>query len=642
MKFVQVKSKNIDLVYFKDSTIIKSTIYFIIFYFQFATTFSQGLYMPRNVKEAYENESRSKDGKPGKNYFQNRATYNITLEVLPPNRTINGTSEILYTNNSKDTLPTILLRIIQNIHKKGALRSADVNDKNLTDGLIIDELLVNEEKENLNDGRSGTLSIIKLSSALKPNETIKINIKWHYEIAQEGGREGMIDSSTFFVGYFYPRVCVYDDYYGWDETEFNDLQEFYSDFNDYNVTISTPKNYLVWGTGDLKNTEEVLQPVFAEKLNASMQSEKIIHVVTTADLKNKNITAQNTMNTWKFKADNIQDVAYAITDHYVWDASSVVVDNKTKRRTSVQAAFMDTANDFHNMVKWTNYSLQWFSNNLPGVPYPFPKMTIFQGFSDMEFPMLVNGNCSTDSMWTRRISANHEVAHSWFPFYMGINENRYAFMDEGWASFLESIICYSYMPKDTALEIDIEDASDWSYNPHDEVDLPIITSSNMLVGAAYQLNAYTKPNLAYKALKDLLGDELFKKCLLAYMERWNGKHPIPWDFFNTFNNVSKKDLDYFWKAWFFENNYVDFSIENFRNTKGACTIEFKNIGGALAPFDIDIEYIDGSIATMHQSQAICEANQKIFILNIKCKQKVKSVNIKNGNFVDADESNNFK
>lgn len=602
---------------------------------------AQDLYMPRNVQQAYINGSRSKDGLPGKNYFQNKAVYNITLDAMPPNREIQGKEEIAYTNNSTDTLTYLIIRTIQNIHKPGAIRYADVKEQYLTNGLIIDELVVNNEVKTALPNTPGTFQVIELSKPMSPKTTINLSVKWHYRISLESAREGMIDSTTFFMAYAYPSICVYDDYYGWDMVQFNDLQEFYYDFNDYTVTLNVPKNYFVWGTGDLINANEVLQKTYVERLNNSIKSDDVIKIVSAEDLRNKNVTLQNSINSWKFKVKNIQDVAYAVSDHFVWDASSVVVDNKTKLRISVQSAYNDTSSHFHNMVRWSNYSLKWFSTELPGVPYPFPKMTVVQGYADMEFPMLVNGNAAPDSMQTRRVAAEHEIAHSWFPFYMGINESRYAFMDEGWASFLEASISYSYRSKEDAAAIDTRDAAGWSNTPFDEMDLPIITPATMLNGQSYQLNAYTKPMLAYMAVQDLLGDDLFKKCLHEYMKRWNGKHPIPWDFFNTFNNVSGINLNYFWKACFFESNHIDMALGKITKIAGVYTVSINNIGGCLVPFNLVIQYADGTVQTLHQSPAIWARNQKKAAINLKTAKKIKTITLNTGVFADADKENNY-
>lgn len=152
---------------------------------------------------------------------------------------------------------------------------------------------------------------------------------------------------------------------------FTDGKEFYSDFNDYTLTVNVPKNYVAWATGDLKNADRVLQPNFLAKYEKSLITDDLIHIATKKYIEAKNVTIQKDMNSWVFTANNIPDVALAFSDHYVWDGSSVVVDKNTKRRASVQAAFLDEAADFHQMVGFGKHSLDWFSNNMPGVPYPY-------------------------------------------------------------------------------------------------------------------------------------------------------------------------------------------------------------------------------------------------------------------------------
>lgn len=145
------------------------------------------------------------------------------------------------------------------------------------------------------------------------------------------------------------------------------------------------------------------------------------------------------MNTWKWKVNNVTDLALAISDHYNWNASSIVMDEKTKRRASVQAAFCDTATDFHKMVRYGKFAIEWFSQNWPGIPYPFEKMTIIQGYPDMEYPMMVNNESFKDTIFSKLV-VEHEIAHTYMPFYLGTNETQYGFMDEGWTTVLELLV----------------------------------------------------------------------------------------------------------------------------------------------------------------------------------------------------------
>jgi hypothetical protein len=603
-------------------------------------TVAQDLYMPRNVVQAFKKGTRSPDGKPGKNYWQNTGRYQILINAMPPDRNIKGREQINYINRSPDTLRNPVIRLTLNIHKPGALRYSDASDDYLTSGVHIDSLLVNGKAKAWQEPRfHSSWQAFSLPAPLFPGDSIQISFVWHYEISLESGREGMIDSTTYFLAYFYPRIAVFDDYNGWDRMPFSDAQEFYSDFNDYMVTINVPKNYIVWGTGTLQHPELLLQPEFLKRFTQSFQSDQTVHVATRDELMAKRVTTQNAINSWQFMSTNIPDMAFGLSDHFVWDAASVVVDDQSHRRASVQAAFNDTANDYHHMVGYGRHALDWLSHRWPGVPYPFEKTTIFQGFAGMEYPMMANDETYSDTLFSRFV-AEHEIAHSYMPFYMGINETRYGFMDEGWATTFELLIGRD--------DIGVEKAeafyrqfrvNGWIHDPSPYEDLPIITPGDALSGSGLGNNEYGKPSLGYLAVKDLLGDELFRKCLQEYMSRWHGKHPIPWDFFNTFSDVSGKSLDWFWNNWFFSNYYIDLAVDQVIPSKGGYEVHLKNIGGYVAPVDMQLHYDDGSTETIHETPAIWSQNQKQAIVFITTAKKLNALNLKGGIFVDADPSN---
>jgi Peptidase family M1 domain len=601
----------------------------------------QGLYMPRNVKAAFAKGTRSLDGRPGPHYWQNTGRYNISITVAPPNRMIKGHETITYINNSPDTLPYIVIRLILNFHKPEAIHYEDMDSTWFTSGVHIDYFAINGQEQTWHDPRSHfTWQPVHLPEPLMPGDSIQLTIDWHDEISLGSGREGMIDSTTYYLAYFYPRVSVYDDYNGWDRLDFTGYQEFYNDFNNYTLQVKVPKNFIVWATGTLQNPDGVLQPEFAQRLKSSMTDDGVVHVATPEDLKQKDVTAQNDMNTWQWKANDVTDMAVGISDHYVWDAGSVIVDSATQRRASVQAAYNDTALDFHDAVKIGEYSLSWYSRNWPGVPYPYPKMTVFQGHADMEYPMMVNDGTSKNLAFSQLVE-NHEISHTYFPFYMGTNESRYAFMDEGWATTFELLIGRA--------ERSVAEANDfykrfritrWIHDPSQEEDMPIITPANVLRGVAYGNNAYGKPSLAYLALKDMLGDALFKKCLHVYMERWHGKHPIPWDFFNSMSNAAGENLNWFWTDWFFSNNYDDLAVQNVTRTSHGYKVAIDNVGGFAIPFDLKIQYADGTTDSLHQTPIVWKHDLKHTTVDVKTKKKINSLVIDNGIFMDANESNN--
>jgi hypothetical protein len=604
-----------------------------------ATLKSQSLYTPRDIREAYRKGTRSPDGRPGSRYWQNKGRYAITITATPPDRTIRGSETITYINNSPDTLKTLVFRLTVNIHKPGAVRMGKADSAYLTNGITVDSYAENGRPAVWrNNPRDGTWKQIRLGAPLLPHDSIRLEIAWHYPVSLQSGREGMIDSTTYFLAYCYPRVAVYDDYAGWDKIDFNDMQEFYNDFCDYTLQVRVPANYIVWATGELQNPGEVLAPAYAKKLAASMTGDNIVSIATPLEIAAGKVTRQNALNTWTWKADHITDVACALSNHFAWDASSVLVDDATGRRAGVQAAYNDTAKDFHRMVEFGRHALDWLSHNYPGVPYPFPKTTIVQGFADMEYPMMVNDNTTPDDIFSRFV-AEHEIAHSYFPFYMGINETRFAYMDEGWATTFELLIGRSDLGVERAEDFYKEfRVNYYTYDPSFTEDLPIITPTDALTGSAYGNNAYGKPSLSYLALKDLLGDALFKKCLHAYMDRWHGKHPIPWDFFYTFNDVSGQNLDWFWHNWFFTFNYLDLAIDKVENN----SVAIHNVGGFAIPFDLVLTYADGATQRLHETPAVWKADPSRTTITLPSKpgKDLRSLKIDNGIFVDADASNN--
>ncbi|WP_343695053.1 M1 family metallopeptidase [Flavobacterium sp.] len=608
----------------------------IAFLFLAQTSFAQELYMPRNIKEAYAKGTRSMDGKPGKNYWQNHGKYTMDITVDAKTKMVSGTETIVYENNSNDSLRNLVIRFVNNLHKPSAPRSGNVSDDFLSNGLTLTNLKIAGEVYKEDARGWGTVGNVKLKKAIAPHSKITINIDWNYPLSKESGREGQIDESTFFVAYSYPRVSVFDDYNGWDRIPHTDRQEFYNDFNDYVYSVKAPKNFVVYATGDFLNPDEVLNPEFAARLKKSYVTDEILHIANEQEMKNGLVTKQNEWNTWKFEANNISDVCFGLSDHYLWDASSVLVDKKTNRRASVQAAYNVKGTDFVNSVKNNQYALDWFSNNWPGIPYPFSKMTAFQGFADMEYPMMCNDSQMDDPKFAQLVQ-DHEVAHTYFPFFMGINETRYAFMDEGWATTFEYLIGIAEHGKEAADKFYKEFRVEQYINDKStEEDQPIISMSTQVSGPGYGNNSYGKASLSYIALKDMLGDDLFQKSLHHYMETWNGKHPIPWDYFNSMNTGSGKNLNWFFNNWFFTNNYIDLSVKEVSKN----TISVENKGGFAIPFDVNIVYSDNSTETVHQTPAVWEKNQKSLSVALNSKKQIKKVTLDGGIFMDATPNNN--
>jgi hypothetical protein len=616
---------------------------FLVFTFPFFLS-AQQLYIPRNIQIAYDNGTRSLQGPPGKNYWQNEGKYDIRETINPDTKIVSGDESIVYSNNSPDTLRELVIRFVNNVHKPTSPRGSQVGEDFFTTGLDITSLSINGTKYFVDSRNWGTVGVVRLKEPLFPKSSVKVNISWNYPLSKQDGREGQIDSATMYVAYSYPRISVYDDYNGWDLLPHTLRQEFYNDFNDYTLSVKVPKNYIVWATGNLENPDEVLQPLFSKRLKDSYTSDDVIHIANLKEMQEEKVTQQNDWNTWKFSANHITDMCYAISNHYVWDASSVIVDPATKRRVSVQAAYNDTAKDFRHSVKWSQIALKYFSGKWPGVIYPFPKMTAFQGHADMEYPMMVNDATVGD---TRRLKfaqmvQDHEIAHTYFPFYMGTNEKRYAYMDEGWATTFEYLIGQEENGKKYADSVyKIFRIRRYITDPSTEEDQPIISMSTQVSGSGYGNNSYGKASLSYLALKDYLGDSTFKKALHYYMNAWNGKHPIPWDYFNCMNTGSGQNLNWFFKNWFFSNHYIDLKVDTIKKQNDFYTVNVKNVGGFAIPFDIKITYADGETNTMHETPAVWKNNETKQVFEISSKKIIKSVELDGGIFMDYTPNDNI-
>ena len=596
---------------------------------------AQSLYAPRAVKRAYAAGTRSYDGNPGANYWQNRGRYVIDIFTAPPDRRVSGSETITYFNNSPDTLPSLVFKLLLNVHKPGAPRSGGAADDYLTSGVHIRSFAVNGTPQEWT-GRGFTSQQVRLPDPLAPNDSVRLAIEWYYDVSVQAGREGMIDSTTYYLAYFYPRVAVYNDYDGWDTMD-HAGHEFYSDFNDYDVTVTVPRDHVVWGTGTLTNAAEVLQPAALGRYQASFSSDTAIHVATGTQTEAGAITARNVMNTWHFIATDVPDVAFGLSDHYAWEAASLAI---AGRRVSAQAAYSDSAPDLHQMVEYVRHSLDFLSNQWPGVPYPYEKMTAFEGGAGMEYPMMANNASYPDPVFSQFV-VGHEIAHTYMPFYMGINETRYAFMDEGWATTFEYLMGRADTGSEHATAFFQQfRVNAWAADPSPLEDLPIITPADALAGGGYGINAYGKPALGYLAMKDMLGDDLFRRGLHAFMTRWHGKHPTPWDFFYTFNDVTGRSLDWFWDDWFFSNHYIDLAVQAVARAQGGYTVTVENIGGMDAPFDLVLTFGDGTSQRLHQTAAVWQADGTRASIAVKTAGTVRSVTIDGGIWVDADASNN--
>lgn len=602
----------------------------------FITAFSQSLVIPKNIEAAYQNGTRSTDGKPGKNYWQNTADYKLNVLFAPDTRLISGVEDINYVNNSPDTLKQIWFKLYPNLYKKGAPRASRISPADVSEGLIIDTMWINNKPVERGAMIVDATNMMVRNQLLAHGQNIQFRIKYHYTLNKGSHiRTGEVEPNADFIAYFFPRVAVYDDIDGWNTFPYNGLQEFYNDFCNFDVHITVPKNFIVWATGDLQNCNEVFTPKYCQQIQQAIVSDEITTIIDTTDT-NQNITADRPFNTWHFAAKDVTDFVFAISDHYIWKSSSLVVDPITQRRTRVDAVFNPKHKDYFEVINDARKTVESMSYRFPKWPYPYPHETVFDGLDQMEYPMMVNDNPVEKRDESIELT-DHEIFHTMFPFYMGINETKYAWMDEGWATIGEWLIS-------PMIDSTIEDkygVAPYEMNAATEADVPITTLSTLQNGTSYFLNSYPKPAFGYLYVRDMLGDSLFTKALHYYIEQWHGKHPVPYDFFNCMNAGSGKNLNWFWKRWFFDNGYPDLAIASVTSKLKSYNIVIISKGSKPVPVDITITYADKTTSKIHRSIEAWEKGNHSITITVPTLQKIIKVELGSLYDVDVNKADNI-
>jgi hypothetical protein len=598
--------------------------------------------LPLEFRKAYQTNSRSVDGRPGSSYWQNRSDYTIKAELFPEKKLLKGDENITYFNNSPDSLNKIVIRLYPDLFKKGGVRDWPLDSTALTNGTLIEYIRIKDKLIDLKNRKMATRSPtnlhIFLPQKLAPHDSLKLSIGWQFTIPEKRPvRTGYYGDNIYFIAYWYPQIAVYDDIDGWDEIEYTGTVEFYNDFNNYDVALKTPGQFMVWATGQLQNENEIFTPSVLGKLHKARQSVDVVNIFTVDDCKNNDVLKSNSGNTWHFTAQNIPDFSFGTINEANWDGSSVVVDSISNRKVFVEAIYPDNFRTFDSAAIWGRESVEYMSKVLPAYPFPYPKMTLFDNGrkgGGMESPMMVNLGDPINSA-DAAATTFHEIAHTYFPFFMGINERKYAWMDEGWAAFLPCGFMQKYYP-------------DWNYDLRrvisfenfngKERESNLMTLSYLLSAYdTYRNHAYNRSSMAYYFLNDALGDSLFKFALHSYMTRWHEKHPVPYDFFNTFSDATGQNLDWYFIPWFYERSFADQGIRKVTvNNK----IVIENIGGLPLPVEVTVIFNDGSSEKYYQNTSTWKSGNHAVIVQANPDKKIDQIILGSKNIPDINKSNN--
>lgn len=613
---------------------------FIFFIAGFELSFAQTdrLFIPRNVQNAFNKGTRSLDGKPGPNYWQNRSDYKMDISFNPLAKKLNGREQVIYSNNSPDTLKEIYVHLYPNIYKRGAARDFGMNPKDEGDGVTVEQISYNGKTIDASKGSVsyiGTLMVVKLDTPILPKSKTEFTFNWNYTICSTNGiRTGSIDSTTFVIAYFFPHIAVYDDIDGWNKFQYTGQVEFYNDFSNYDVSVSVPQNYTVHASGELQNPAEVLNEKYLKRYDKALNSNEVVSIIDSSDITMNGITPDKEIITWRFKAENITDFAFGLSNHYLWDGSSLLVDKSAGRRVFIDAVYNKKSNDFYKVAKTARDEINYMSTVFPGRPFPFPKITVFNGAGGMEYPMMVNDSSEPDSDMVGLTA--HEISHSYFPFYMGTNETKYAWMDEGWAAYID------YMASNSLYGIQLIKNSrvkQYKSDIGNEVDIPISVLSKHLKYPVYRYNAYIKAAYFYDMLKNILGEEKFHNFLSGYMSNWNGKHPIPQDFFNLLNSISGENFDWLINPWFYNFGYLDLGIKEVKHSGDGYKIIIAKNGAYPGQFKLELSYSDGTKEIINENASVWRNGNNSFILEKPAAKEIIKARLFDDIWLDADSSN---
>lgn len=543
------------------------------------------------------NEYRSGSGAPGPNYWQQRADYVISVELNDKNQSITGDETITYFNNSPEALTYLWLQLDQNINAKDNMTwqtktnavATDASVKEMQEELLLMDPAGGYTIRSVKDGAgkdlpyviNHTMMRIDLPQPLAPGKQFAFTVAWSYNIPNRmldatpnDGRSGYEyfpedDNYVYGIAQFFPRMCVFDDYEGWQNKQFLGQGEFALVFGNYKVKITVPADHIVAATGMLQNPKDVLTGTELTRFEKAKTSfDKPVVIVTQQEATLKEKTKSEAKKTWEFAADNVRDFAFASSRKFIWDAMAVKVGNKTPLAMSY---YPKEGNPL-----WEQESTKAVKNTLVTyskytIDYPYPQATSVHFASiGMEYPMICFnfGRPEKDGTYSDRVKYGmigvviHEVGHNFFPMIINNDERQWTWMDEGLNSFVQYLtqvegydnfphrrgpapLIVPYMKGDGSLQ------------------RPLMVNSETVVRSNFGNEQYAKCATALNILREtVMGHELFDKSFKEYAQRWAFKHPSPGDFFRTMEDASAVDLDWFWRGWFYTTDNVDIAVSD--------------------------------------------------------------------------------
>jgi hypothetical protein len=539
------------------------------------------------------NRYRSANGSPGPDYWQQRADYHITATLDTVSKAISGKVDIRYTNNSPDTLRYVWLQLDQNLYRGGSqgsvLFAADSRwgVKGFQGGYDLRDVRVNGT--SVTPKVAGTMMRVDLPAPLRPRgSAVGISMNFSFRVPDHGSDRMGRDSSLYEIAQWFPRMAVYDDIRGWNTDQYLGQGEFYLEYGDIDYSITLPAGFTVAGSGVLQNPTEVLSPAERERLARASKSKDVIAVITAEEAK---ATLTPGTKTWRFAAKRVRDVAWAAAPDFRWDATSW---NGVLCQSFYE--FPKAGKAWESAAEQTQWTIRNFSETL--FPYPYPQATSVAGpVGGMEYPMFVMvGYGSSDPASIFEV-LNHEHGHEWFPMIVGSNERRYAWMDEGFNTYIDAFALESRYPRDNMYPSYF---GNWQMAVNTHTDSPLMTAADLIDARGLGAVGYRKPAVVLLTLRNhVVGAELFDATFRQYIRDWAFKHPSPGDFFRSIENGSGQDLSWYWKGFFYSTDVLDIGIDSVseRTVDGesVATIALRRMTSIPFPVTLRVAYEDGSV-----------------------------------------------
>jgi hypothetical protein len=522
----------------------------------------------RQVPLPAPNEYRSAGGAPGHAYWQNRTDYAIEAVLDTAKNEVRGTGRLTYQNNSPDPLRFLWLQLDQNIFAPGSInqRTAPpplifggtpfiMASQGFTGGLTLTRLDANGKA--LPHYTWDTMMRVDLPEPLPSGGAITLDLAWSFPVPVYGaGRMGR-DGSLYEIAQWYPRMAVYDDVHGWNTLPYIGAGEFYLEYGDFDVRLTVPGGFIVAATGTLENADEVLTSAERDRLARARADTQPVEIVSAPEAGHANLTRPQGASgalTWHFRATNVRDVAWAAAPNFRWDAASwhgILIQTFYRPTAQLWAA---------EGIVMARHTIRY--NSQLWALYPYPQASTVEGPIDgMEYPMLtfVPAEKSREGLYWVLM---HEFGHEWFPMMVGSDERRYPWMDEGFNTFIDLYNAADYF-SGTAYGDSVADIPLHAYatNAVAGDEQPLITAPVEVRGLYW--TAYQKPALMLRLLReDVLGRNAFDPAFREYIRRWTFRHPQPADFFRTIENVSGRNLDWFWRDWIYTTARLDQAVDS--------------------------------------------------------------------------------